>query len=168
MKNVLVLGLGNILMGDEGLGVRMAEILLERYDLPENVEVVDGGTAGMDLMETIAESDVLIVTDAIFSEKPAGTVIKLTDREVDAFFRARTTPHQVGLIDVLASLHLTDEYPDRLVIVGVVPKQMELGVGLTPETEAACEAALPHVLEELKNCGVTATLKQPPLRAQMR
>ncbi len=159
MKNVLVLGLGNILMGDEGLGVHMAETLEARHELPENVEVVDGGTAGMDLLETIAQCDVLIVTDAIFSEKPPGTVIILIDRDDDAFFRARTTPHQVGLIDVLASLHLTDEYPERLVIVGVVPKQMELGVGLTPETEAACEAALPHVLEELKNCGVTALPK---------
>ena len=153
MKKILVLGLGNILMGDEGLGVRISEMLASDYKLPENVEVVDGGTAGMDLMETVAESDAVIVTDAIFSQKPPGTIITMVDDDVEAFFRARTSPHQIGLVDVLAALRLTDESPERLVIVGVVPEAMELGVGLTDRTEAACRSALSVVVDELRALG---------------
>jgi hydrogenase maturation protease len=150
--NILVLGLGNILCCDEGVGVHIAKQLDERYALPETVEVLDGGTAGMELLEPVAGRDCLIVTDAISSEgKAPGTVLKIADDEVQALFQTRFSPHQIGLSDVLASLQLSDEAPERIVIIGVVPESLELGLELTPVVAAGSETALQELVSELRS-----------------
>ena len=108
----LVLGLGNILLRDEGVGVRVVEALAARYILPADVEVVDGGTAGMELLNTLAGCDHLLICDAVQTDAPPATVIELVNTEVPAFFQTtRFSPHQLGLADVLATLTLTDEAP---------------------------------------------------------
>lgn len=152
--SVLVLGLGNILMRDEGLGVHIARTLEDRFLLPSEVEVIDGGTCGMDLLDAISGRDLLLVTDAIRSEKAPGTVIRLADDEVLAFFRSRISPHQLGLSDVLAFLALSGDPPKRVVIVGVVPEDLSLGMGLSRTAFRACDAALGLVIDELGDRGL--------------
>ncbi len=152
--NVLVLGLGNILLSDEGVGVRIVEALDDRYALPESVETLDGGTSGMDLLDQIAGRDLLIVADALRADAAPGTVIRLADEEIKAFFRTRMSPHQIGLADVLASLRLSDEDPRRIVIIGVVPQSLDLGLELTATIAAALETALTMILDELKRNGI--------------
>lgn len=114
---VVVLGLGNILLRDEGVGVRVIEALAERYILPPEVEVVDGGTAGMELLNVIASCDHLLICDAVKEDAPPGTVIKLVDAEIPTFFQTRYSPHQLGLADVLATLTLTDEAPGSVTLI---------------------------------------------------
>lgn len=133
---VVVLGLGNILLRDEGVGVRVVEALAERYALPPEIEVVDGGTAGMELLNVIAGCDHLLICDAIKDDAPPGTVIKLADAEVPALFQTRFSPHQLGLADVLATLTLSDEAPRAVTLIGIVPLDMELGIELSPEVGA--------------------------------
>lgn len=152
--NVLILGLGNILLTDEGVGVRIAEMAAERLPLPPGVEVVDGGTTGMDLLDALAGRDHVIVTDAVKTGAPPGTVIRLTGDEVPAFFRQRISPHQLALSDVLASLRLAGDPPKAVTIIGVVPRNLSLGLELTAETKAAAEKALDLVAEELAAIGV--------------
>lgn len=152
--DVLVLGLGNILMGDEGVGVRVVETLARRYDLPPEVEVVDGGTSGMDLLNAVADRDHLIVADAVNLDAEPGTVVRLADDQVQAFFRTRISPHQLGLSDLLAALILVDEAPARVTIVGVVPKDLSLGTELSPSTVVACDEAAALVAAELKSLGL--------------
>jgi len=152
--SVLVLGLGNILLRDEGAGVRLVERLEERCELAPEVEVLDGGTSGMDLIHTIADRDALIVCDAVRSESPPGTVIRIAGDELPAFFRTRLSPHQLGLSDVLAALSLLERVPPRVVLIGIVPQDLDLGVELSPTVQRALEKALLLVIAEIEALGL--------------
>ncbi len=151
---ILVLGVGNILLRDEGVGVRIVESLLRRYDIPDGVEVLDGGTAGMDLLYAISGHERLIVCDAVQADAPPGSVIRISGEDVPVFFQTKLSPHQVGLCDVLATLRLQDEHPATVVIVGVVPEDIDLGIELSETVAAAAEDALAMVVDELAHAGV--------------
>ncbi|MDG4552828.1 MAG: HyaD/HybD family hydrogenase maturation endopeptidase [Candidatus Competibacter sp.] len=154
---IVVLGLGNILLRDEGVGVRVVEALAARYRLPAEVEVVDGGTVGMDLLDTLAGSDHLLVCDAVQTGAPPGSVVKLADAEVPALFQTRFSPHQLGLAEVLATLILMEEAPAALTLIGVVPADLELGVELSPEVAAALERAVECLADALRGLGLHPT-----------
>ncbi|MBL8660942.1 MAG: HyaD/HybD family hydrogenase maturation endopeptidase [Rhodospirillales bacterium] len=138
----LILGLGNLLLSDEGIGVHAVGALVEQVQLPPDVEVLDGGTSGMDLLDQIAARVHLIVVDAVKTGRPPGSVVRLTGEEVPAFFQSRISPHQLGLSDVLAVLRLMDCAPERVTVIGVEPVCLDLGLALSP----AVAACLPEVL----------------------
>lgn len=157
---ILVLGIGNLLLGDEAVGVRIVEALEQRYRLPAHVEVLDGGTSGMELMEMMADRDHLIVADAVLTGAAPGSVAVLYDEEIPALFTRKVSPHQLGLSDVLMALRLTDEFPRRLTLVGVVPASLEPGIGLSAVVSQAIEPALAQVLLALQESGVVAEPKE--------
>ena len=101
---IVVLGVGNILLSDEGVGVRTVQKLEEDYLIPDGVEVIDGGTTGMEMLDDLGHADHLIIVDAMRSGKPPATITRLAGAEVPVFFRTKLSPHQVGLSDVLATL----------------------------------------------------------------
>ena len=150
---IVVLGLGNILLRDEGVGVRVIEALAGRYAMPAGVEVVDGGTAGMDLLDTLAGCDHLLICDAVRTGAPPASVVRLADAEVPALFQTRYSPHQLGLADVLATLALTGEAPATLTLVGVVPADLELGIALSPDVADAVDRAVECLADELRGLG---------------
>lgn len=150
---VIVLGLGNILLRDEGVGVRVIEALVERYVLPSEVEVIDGGTVGMDLLDTLAGCDHLLICDAVQTGAPPGSVVKLADTEIPALFQTRFSPHQLGLAEVLATLILMEEAPAAMTLIGVVPADMELGAELSPEVASVVSQAVAMVAAELGRLG---------------
>ncbi len=158
---VVVLGLGNILLRDEGVGVRAVEALAGRYALPAEVEVVDGGTAGMDLLNTLAGCDHLLICDAVRTGAPPASVVKLVGLEVPALFQTRFSPHQLGLAEVLATLVLTGEAPGAVTLVGIVPVDLELGLDLSPEVAAAVGQAVEWLATELRGLGVRLVPKRP-------
>ena len=162
---VLVLGLGNILLRDEGVGVRVIEGLAERYVLPAEVEIVDGGTSGMDLLDTIAGCDHLLICDAVRVDAPPASVIKLCDAQVPALFRNRFSPHQLGVADVLATLILTEETPVSITLIGIVPSDLELGLELSPEVAVAANRAVEGLAAELRGLGFVLELRSPALVA---
>ncbi|HAE5447301.1 TPA_asm: HyaD/HybD family hydrogenase maturation endopeptidase [Salmonella enterica subsp. enterica serovar Derby] len=154
---ILVLGVGNILLTDEAIGVRIVEALEQRYTLPDFVEILDGGTAGMELLGDMANRDHLIIADAIVSKKNApGTIMVLRDDEVPALFTNKISPHH----DVLSALRFTGEFPKKLTLVGVIPQSLEPHIGLTPTVEAMIEPALEQVLAALRESGVEAIPKE--------
>lgn len=157
--NILVLGLGNILLSDEGVGVRVIESLMERHRLPDNVEVIDGGTSGMDLLNTIAGRDHLIVCDAIKADADPGSVLRLAGDEVPAFFQTKMSPHQLGLCDVLATLKLIDEMPAEITLIGIVPEDLSLSTELSAKATVARELAATLILDELAALGAPADSK---------
>ena len=123
---ILVLGVGNILLTDEAIGVRIVEALEQRYILPDFVDVLDGGTAGMELLGDMANRDHLIIADAIVSKKNTpGTMMVLRDEEIPALFTNKISPHQLGLADVLSALRFTGEFPKKLTLVGIIPESLE-------------------------------------------
>ena len=151
---VVVLGLGNVLLSDEGVGVRIIEALEDLYHVPAEVDVVDGGTSGMELMEVIAGCDCLIVADAIKSETAPGKLFRFEDNQVHAFFQTRMSPHQLGLCDLLAALRLTDETPGKVILLGVVPGNLSLGLSLTPAVAMARNQAVRMICAELLGMGL--------------
>ena len=144
-----MLGLGNILLSDEGVGVRAVEALAEQVQLSPDVEVLDGGTSGMDLLDQIAGRARLIVVDAVRTRRPAGTVVRLAGDEVPAFFSSRLSPHQLGLSDVLAVLRLMEAAPARITVIGVEPACLDLGLSLSPAVEAGLSEVFALILAEL-------------------
>jgi hydrogenase maturation protease len=157
MNRVIVLGVGNILLRDEGVGVRVVETLAERYVLPAEIQVVDGGTVGMDLLDTLAGCDHLLICDAVQTGAPPATVVKLADAEVPALFQTRYSPHQLGLSEVLATLMLMEEAPAAITLIGVVPADLELGAELSPEVAAVVDQAVETLIAELQTIGFTLT-----------
>ncbi len=144
-RRAVLLGVGNILLGDEGVGVRSIERFAAEYHLPEGVEALDGGTSAMEMLEDLEGLDLLVVVDCVRVGKPPASVVVLTGDEVPAFFRQRLSPHQVGLSDVFATLLLTGRAPRAIVVVGVQPVDVALSLALTPEVEAAVPLAVEAV-----------------------
>ena len=157
VARVLVLGAGNILLSDEGIGVRVVEALQQRYRVPEEVEVLDGGTCGMDLLDVIAGRDRLILVDAVDTGSPPGTVVRLEDDQIPAVFRTRSSPHQLGLPDVLALLRLLEAAPARVTVIGVQPASLDIGLELTPPIAERLDVLVEMVAGELAAIGLPAS-----------
>ncbi len=157
--NVLVLGVGNILLSDEGVGVRVVEALVERFDLPDTVEVVDGGTSGMDMLDMIGDRDHLILVDAVRSAGGPGCIVRLSGDEVPAFFRTKISPHQLGISDVLAALRLLEREPKGITLIGIEPVDLRTAIELSPAIAAKVESMVGMVVDELSGLGVTVRAK---------
>jgi hydrogenase maturation protease len=152
--SMLVLGLGNVLCGDDGAGVVAVHKLRRGWHLPSDVRVVDGGTLGLDLLALVAASDRVILVDAVRADAPPGTIVRLVGDEVAPAVYERLSPHQIGVADLLAGAAWCDRYPHEVVIVGVVPESVELQIGCTPAVTASLDALVFAVLAELTAHGI--------------
>ena len=148
-----VIGLGNPLMGDDGLGLRVCERLVTGWHIPPDVEVVDGGTWGMNLLPTIEDASSLLLLDAIDRGLPPGTPILLTRDEIPRALSVKVSPHQIDLREVLALAQLRGTLPERLTMLGVQPQHVELGEGLSPPVEAQVDAVVESAVEQLRMWG---------------
>ncbi len=159
MSKAIVLGIGNVLLSDEGVGVHAVKALVQQYDLGKDVEVVDGGTTGMELLPDLEGADHLVVIDAIRAGQPRASVVRLEGDQVPAFFKTKISPHQVGLSDVLAALAFKGHAPAHVVLIGVQPVTLSLGMNLSPEVNARLDDVLTLVVRELATCGHPATAR---------
>jgi hydrogenase maturation protease len=159
---VLVLGLGNVVCTDDGAGIAAVHRLIRDYAMPEGVVALDGGTLGLSLLPLVDSADQVILVDAINAEGPPGTQVRIEGEDVAPAVYERLSPHQIGVADLLAGASLLDKYPDRVVILGVVPESIELGLERTPAVEAAIPELVRRVVEEL------TTLGYPPVPSENR
>lgn len=151
----LVLGLGNILLGDEGVGVRVIECLRERYTFGEEVLVMDGGTLGLDLLPYLEGASRLLVVDAVQARKRPGTLLRLEGREVPAFLDAsKVSAHQEGLEDLLAVAALKGYLPDEVVLWGTQIESLGVGLELSPAVSAQVDTLARNVIKELSRWGL--------------
>jgi hydrogenase maturation protease len=149
VNRVLVLGLGNPLLGDEGIGVRAVEEL-KGLELPDGVTVVEGGTAGLGLISLMEGYQRVIIVDAADMGHPPGRVVRFTPSEVQLkTVEAPLSLHQIGLGEVLALAKALEVVPAELVIIGVQPSRVEGGIGLSPEVEGAIPQIIRIILDEL-------------------
>jgi hydrogenase maturation protease len=150
---IVVIGLGNPLMGDDGLGIAVLERLRARYVLPAAVELVDGGTWGLNLLPVIEDAQVVILIDAIDAGVAPGTPVRIERARLPRYLATKISPHQVDLRDVLGLAELRGTLPDDTVAVGLQPQSIALGDGLSPVLERALDAMTATVLEELASRG---------------
>jgi hydrogenase maturation protease len=151
---IVVLGVGNILLSDEGIGVRAVEKLQLDFDLPPEVVVIDGGTTGMEMLEDLSNADHIIIIDAVRSGKAPASIIRLVGEQVPVFFRTKLSPHQIGLSDVLATLELIGEQPGGVTVIGIEPVSLETGMALTQQVDALLPEIVHLVVTELSQLGV--------------
>jgi hydrogenase maturation protease len=161
-RATVVLGLGNLLRRDEGLGIRALERLRAGYALPSAVRFVDGGTLGLELLCYLEEADRLLVLDAVLDDGPPGAVVRLAGEEVPAFFGLRTSPHEVGLADLLAVCRLRGSEPREVVVLGLRPETVELGWDLSDAVAARIDALAAAAADQLRRWGLAA---REPARA---
>jgi len=146
-SNITVLGVGNPIMADDGVGLALLErVRALRGDC--DVEFVDGATGGMELLPVVQDCDRLLVLDAVAGPVP-GVVEHLTGDQLPRLLSSKLSPHQVGLLDVLTAARLLGREPSVIEVVGVVPRDVELSLGLTPAVEAAVPDAVQVACEVL-------------------
>ena len=154
-RQVMILGVGCILYSDEGFGVRVIEEILQRYQFPDNVSVVDGGVLGVNLLGVISQADDLIVVDAVRNKGKPGQMYRLAGKQIPERIRAKNSLHQVDFLEALTLCQALDKVPIT-VIVGIEPEDIDtLSIELTPTTRVKVDAAIEMVLAELDRLGVS-------------
>lgn len=157
--DLLVLGLGNLLCRDDGVGPLMVERLAAGWEPAAGTEVADGGTLGLSLMPLVERAERLLLVDAVAADAPPGTLVRLEGEEVGPAVTHRLSPHQIGVADLLNGLLLVGRLPPRVVLLGLVPASLKLGVGLTDEVAAGVPALESAVLAEAAAMGFPLEVK---------
>jgi len=155
--NVLVLGIGNILLSDEGAGVKAIEELKDRYDCSGAVEFVDGGTIGLELLPYFEGRSHILIIDAVKTGRKPGTIVRIEDPP--AYFSSKTSPHQIGLADVMGIAVITDIMPKNITLFGIEPKLLSTGLDLSTEVARNLSQLVDMVVGELKAIGIKVQTK---------
>jgi hydrogenase maturation protease len=152
-SRVLVLGLGNVLLGDDGVGPAAIARLERDYRVPPAVRLVEGGTLGLLLLDEIAEARHVILVDAVATGAPPGALVRLDGAEVMDAVRDRLSVHQVGVADLLNAARLIGRYPASVVLLGLVPGAISLALARTHVVEDAIGTLVSAIVTELKTLG---------------
>jgi hydrogenase maturation protease len=155
----LVLGVGNLILCDEGVGLRVVEKLVTHYDLPATVQVLDGGTLGMDLLYYLEGIENLLIIDAVEMDTEPGTLRRLEGDQVPSFLSLKMSPHQIGIPDMLFAAKFKGVFPENIVLWGVQPELLEVGLDLSPAVAGQVDTLLDRVIEQLKLWGEEPRLK---------
>jgi len=156
---ITVLGLGNILMRDEGVGVQAVQALQDRYELPPELEVVDGGTSGLDLLPYIENRDRVLFVDAVNFSKEPGYIGILENQEIPVLFAPKDSLHHLGLMDILASAQLLDIAPREVCLIGIQPQIIEPGLDLSDLLRERMEQLLTQITAKLREWGLTIRVR---------
>ncbi|MFM8448493.1 MAG: hydrogenase maturation protease [Haliscomenobacter sp.] len=148
IADILLLGIGNLLMGDEGLGVHFAQ-QMQAEALPNRVEVLEGGTAGMQLMEAIENHRYVIMVDATLDGRPAGTIREIKPKFSTDFPAAMST-HDIGLKDLVSGLTFLGKLPEIFLFVVSVAELQPMHIGLSPAVETAMLELKARVLARIQ------------------
>ncbi len=146
-EKIAVLGVGNLILKDEGVGIHVINEM-EKIELPDNVELIDGGTAGIDIMNMIEGYDKLIVIDVVDCGEVPGTLYRIDPDDLVNRPTLKQSLHQIGLLDALDMAKHFGHYPETI-IIGVQPKAIEWGMEPTPELKAKIPDLIKMVLDEL-------------------
>lgn len=159
----LVLGIGNVLWADEGFGVRAVEALHDAWEMPAGVELLDGGTQGLNLLEPVLRARRVLVLDAIDFDLAPGTLRVLRDRDVPAWGATKMSLHQQSFHELLSILDLQGRFPQPLLLIGVQPQCLsDFGGSLSAEVRAQLPRTVEMAVEELERWGFGPTPRRKP------
>lgn len=158
--DVTILGVGNVILTDEGFGVRAAEYLDHHYTFPDNVQIVDGGTLGIELTQYVTGTNKLLVIDSINGGAEPGTVFRFHNDAIMEHFQDKLSAHEVGIQDVLALLTVTGHKIPEVIVIGAQPFDLEAGVGLSDGMQALLPQIVEQILKDLRDWGIEAQRKE--------
>ena len=147
---LLILGLGNVRCGDDGLGAVAVALITARYEAPPGVEVVAGASLGPSLLPHVEDAGAVILVDAIRADAPPGAFVRLEDEEVGPAVEERLSPHRVGVAALQQGAGLSRR---KLLLVGLVPKSLEQSGTLSSTVEAGLVGLVKRVVLEARLLG---------------
>ena len=153
-EKICVIGLGNILLKDEGVGVHAVEALKKKYGFPEEVRLLDGGTLGLDLLHLIEGMDRVLFVDAVDLKKEPGTIALIEDQDLPSFLGPKLSMHHVGLSDLLFASSFRGTRPAEIVLVGIQPETLEVGLQISKTVMDRFEKLLQVIVEKLREWGL--------------
>lgn len=160
-KKVGILGIGNLLLSDEGFGVHCIQRLEQKYTIPDNVHIFDGGTAGILLAPFIEECDRLFVLDVLDIEDDPGSVHTFSEEDVRAGnIQTRMSPHQIGMLEILDICKIRGKVPEQVEFITVVPQTLDPSMELSPLLERRVDDVLGILLDSLRSLSVELPLKE--------
>lgn len=151
---ILVLGIGNILLSDDGVGVHIVNKLKDEYAFPDNVTLIDGGTKGLDLLPLLEGRDKVLLVDAANFKKEPGTIDTVIGDNIPAFLSQKLSVHQIGIPDMLFAARLMGITPPEMCLIGIQPKSMETSTDMSEEIKGKFDDLYVKVLEKLREWGV--------------
>lgn len=154
-SKIVILGIGNLLLSDEGVGVHLANELM-KMDFPPNVSVIEGGTGGFCLLNVITEADRLIVIDAVKGGAAPGSIYRFDIKDLHTPPVSFTSIHQIGILEVINLSGLIGKTP-QTTIIGIEPKSMEIGMELSSEIKAKIPDIIKLIQEEIKSNDVSCS-----------
>ena len=158
-NEVTILGIGNVILRDDGFGVRVAEYLDKHYEFPESVQIVDGGTLGIELTQYVTGTEKLLVIDSINGGAEPGTTFRFHNDDVMEHFQDKLSAHEVGIQDVLGLLTVTGHKIPDVVVIGAQPYDVEAGVELSEGMMQLLPSMVEQALTELKNWGIDPKMR---------
>lgn len=166
--DLLILGLGNLLCGDDGAGVAAITRLARDHEEPEGVRILDGGTLGLALLPWIRSAKTVLLVDAVLADAPPGTIVRIEGDEVTRAVAQRLSVHQVGVADLLDGARLLGGLPERVILIGIVPGQMNLEVALSPAVAEGLGALVDATIAEAKAVGFALAPREDSVNARSR
>jgi len=157
---IAVMGIGNILMQDEGIGVHIIREL-EKYDFNPHISLIDGGNMGMDLLPFFDEYNRMIIVDAVDFEKEPGFIDTIENDDILTLFTTKMSLHHLGLKDVLSYAKLLDQTPEDLCLIGIQPEKVEMEIQLSKTIQSRFNKLVNLSLLKLKTWGVDHQSKGP-------
>jgi hydrogenase maturation protease len=150
-RKITILGIGNTLFTDEGVGIHLLPILEEKFKNDEDIVIIEGLTDGMKLLGPVEDAENLIIIDAINAGKDPGTIISLKGDEIPAYFGVKMSIHQMGFQEVLLAAKLRERYPKRIAMFGLQPSSLELGLELTETISEKLQELAAAVINQVKD-----------------
>ena len=145
-SQITILGIGNTLYTDEGLGVHALYEMEKQFESDSLVQLIDGSTDGMALLGPVEDTDYLIIIDAINAGKAGGEIIVLQNDEIPAYYGIKMSIRQLGFQGVLLAAKLRERFPKNIVMIGIQPTSLELGIGLSDKNAAR----VPELIEKVQ------------------
>jgi hydrogenase maturation protease len=156
---VLVLGLGNVLLSDDGLGAAAVARLERDWRIPDGVRLEDGGTLGLSLLGLLSDAEQVIIVDAVRTDDPPGSLVRIDGAAVIDAVRDRLSVHQVGVADLLDAARLIDCYPTGVTLIGLVPETLDLAVERSAAIERRIDDLVEAIISEVQSHGYELVLE---------
>ncbi|AXX92064.1 Ni/Fe hydrogenase [Malaciobacter molluscorum LMG 25693] len=158
MKNIII-GVGNLLFKDEGVGIYAAKYLEKNYDFDDSLEIIDGGTLGFKLMSYFQEYDNVIILDTVSIEDEAGSIFRLPSHVLLGLGNYRKTAHEVEIVEMLEICSVLDKHA-QVTILGIIPEDIvSVEIGLTKKIEDKFEDYINTTLKEVESIGIKINKK---------